>query len=111
MSLEAAVRERLGDLSRLMNTHAGGLELVDIDAEGHVTVGFTGMCTGCPFRPLTLAGTIRPGLLALHGVTSVTAKGSRISVEAEERLAAAIAGSPRSGTWWLPPPDQDPVDA
>lgn len=108
MDLETRVRDRLDYLSRLMNTHAGGLELVELDADGRVTVSFTGMCTGCPFRPLTMAGTIRPGLLTVDGVTSVRAKGSRISEEAEERLAAAIAQSPRAGVWWLGvPPDEN----
>ena len=52
---------------------------------------FTGMCTGCHLRPLTTASTIRPALLSLDGVTAVEIEGSRISAEAEARLAAAFA--------------------
>jgi Fe-S cluster biogenesis protein NfuA len=101
MDLEARVRGRLDDVSRLMNAHAGGLELIDLDDNGGVTVKFTGMCVGCPFRPMTMAGTIRPALLAIEGVESVRATGSRISEEAEERLAAALSDSPRASAWWL----------
>jgi hypothetical protein len=48
------------------------------------------MCTGCHLRPLTTASTIRPALLALDGVEAVEIEGSRISAEAEARLAAAF---------------------
>ena len=53
---------------------------------------FTGMCTGCHLRPLTTASTIRPALLELEGVEAVEIEGSRISAEAEARLAAALVG-------------------
>jgi hypothetical protein len=49
------------------------------------------MCTGCPLRPVTTASTIRPALLELDGVTAVEIEGSRISAEAEARIAAAFA--------------------
>jgi hypothetical protein len=49
------------------------------------------MCTGCHLRPLTTATTVRPALLALPGVEAVEIEGSRISAEAEARLAAALA--------------------
>jgi hypothetical protein len=48
-------------------------------------------CTGCPLRPVTTASTIRPALLELDGVTAVEIEGSRISAEAEARIAAAFA--------------------
>jgi hypothetical protein len=40
---------------------------------------------------VTTASTIRPALLELEGVTAVEVEGSRISAEAEARLAAAFA--------------------
>ena len=83
------VRLRVRELSALLAAHAGGLELAEA-ADSAVTVRFTGMCTGCPARPLTLAATVRPALLAVEGVTSVAAEGSRISEEAEHRLAAFL---------------------
>ena len=64
---------------------------MDVAGDGRVAVRFTGMCTGCPMRPLTTAATVRPVLLELDGVTAVSVEGSRISEEAELRLASALA--------------------
>jgi Fe-S cluster biogenesis protein NfuA len=86
----AAVRRRLEELRPALSAHAGGVELVGVDG-GTVRLRFTGMCTGCHLRPLTTASTIRPALLALDGVDAVEIEGSRISAEAEARLAAAFA--------------------
>lgn len=74
-------------------SHAGGLELAGVGEDGAVTVRFTGMCTGCPYRPLTMAATVRPALLAVGGVTDVQAVGSRISAEAQRRLAGYLEDS------------------
>jgi Fe-S cluster biogenesis protein NfuA len=90
----AAVAARVEELSRLMRTHAGGLDLESVAPDGTVRVRFTGMCTGCTFRPLTMVGTVRPALTAVAGVTRVEAAGARISEEAEERLAQALAATP-----------------
>lgn len=91
--LRPAVERRLAELEALLRTHAGGLELVGVSAAGEVSLRFTGMCCGCPFRPLTTVATIRPALLAVPGVTSVSIPGTRISEEAEERLAAALGAA------------------
>jgi Fe-S cluster biogenesis protein NfuA len=85
-----AVLERLEKLRPALDAHAGGVELVGVE-EGVVRLRFTGMCTGCHLRPLTMASTIRPALLDLEGITAVEAEGSRISAEAEARLADAFA--------------------
>jgi Fe-S cluster biogenesis protein NfuA len=85
-----AVLERLEELRPALDAHAGGVELVGVE-EGVVRLRFTGMCTGCHLRPLTMASTIRPALLDLEGITAVEAEGSRISAEAEARLADAFA--------------------
>jgi Fe-S cluster biogenesis protein NfuA len=86
----AAVLSRLEELRPVLDAHAGGIELVEVD-RGVVRLRFTGMCTGCHLRPLTTASTIRPVLLALDGVTSVEIEGSRVSAEADARLAAAFS--------------------
>jgi Fe-S cluster biogenesis protein NfuA len=88
-----AVEERLDSLRPVLSAHAGGVELVSV-ADGVVRVRYTGMCTGCHLRPLTTAGTVRPALLALDGVTSVEVEGSRISAQAEARLARAFGLEP-----------------
>jgi Fe-S cluster biogenesis protein NfuA len=89
----ALVEQRIGEVNRIMDGHAGAIVLDDISDDGAVRVKFLAMCTACPFRPLTMAGTIRPALLAVPGVTRVEAVGSRISEEAEHRLAKALVGS------------------
>ena len=87
--MTAAVLARLDELRPVLGAHAGGVELVEVD-RGVVRIRYTGMCTGCPLRPLTTASTVRPALLAVDGVESVEVEGSRLSAEAEARLAAAF---------------------
>jgi Fe-S cluster biogenesis protein NfuA len=88
--MASAVLSRIEQLRPALDAHAGGIELVSVE-RGVVRLRFTGMCTGCPLRPVTTASTIRPALLELDGVTAVEVEGSRISAEAEARLAAAFA--------------------
>ena len=88
-----AVLDRLEALRPLLEAHAGGVELVSY-TEGVVRLRYTGMCTGCHLRPVTTASTVRPALLALDGVTEVQVEGSRVSAEAEARLAEAFGGVP-----------------
>ncbi len=93
--MRARVEDRLADVRVALGAHAGGIELVGV-ADGVVTLRYTGMCTGCPLRPLTTASTVRPALQSLAGVTAVEVEGSRISEEAERRLAAYFGGKPLS---------------
>jgi Fe-S cluster biogenesis protein NfuA len=85
-----AIEERLEALRPALDAHAGGVELLEV-RDGLVRLRFTGMCAGCHLRPLTTASTIRPSLLELDEVSEVEIEGSRISAEAEARLAAAFA--------------------
>jgi Fe-S cluster biogenesis protein NfuA len=84
------VARALADLRPVLDAHAGGVELVEFE-RGVVRLRFTGMCTACHLRPLTTVSTLRPALLAVPGVDGVEIEGSRISAEAEARLAAAFA--------------------
>ena len=88
----AEILECMERLRPVLDAHAGGIELVEVDS-GTVRLRFTGMCTGCHLRPLTTASTIRPALLELAGVEAVEIEGSRISAEAEARLAAAFGAA------------------
>jgi Fe-S cluster biogenesis protein NfuA len=95
----------LGRLARQLAWHAGGVELVEVTASGVVELRFTGMCTGCPLRPMTMEATIRPALMSVAGVRDVTAPGARLAQEALTQLRArpapdgrATAGSHRA---WL----------
>jgi Fe-S cluster biogenesis protein NfuA len=90
----AAVERRVEEVSRLLWSHAGGIELDGLEADGQVRVRFTGMCTGCPFRPVTLATTIRPALAEVDAVREVEAAGVRVSEHAARRLAEL------STAWW-----------
>jgi Fe-S cluster biogenesis protein NfuA len=89
----AALDRRIDAVCRLMSAHAGAIELIDVSVQGAVRVRFTGMCTGCPFRPLTMRGTIGPALSEVPGVTAVHADGARISEEAAERLEFYLGAS------------------
>jgi Fe-S cluster biogenesis protein NfuA len=89
---ERTVLERLEELRPVLDAHAGGIELIEVRGST-VRLRFTGMCTGCNLRPLTTVSTIRPALLELTGVDTVEIEGSRISAEAEARLAAAFAAA------------------
>ena len=93
-----AVALRVEELRVVLGAHAGGIELVEV-AGGVARVRYTGMCTGCQLRPLTTVSTVRPALLEVDGVEAVEVEGSRISAEAEARLAAAFGrgGSTVSG--------------
>jgi len=88
----AALDHRLDELRVVLGAHAGGIELVEL-VGGVARVRYTGMCTGCPLRPVTTASTVRPALLGVEGVDELEVEGSRISAEAEARLAAAFARS------------------
>jgi Fe-S cluster biogenesis protein NfuA len=88
----SAVEERVAVLDRLLHAHAGGLELRGVASNGVVSVRYTGMCTGCPLRPLTTAATVRPALLDLPEVRDVVVSGGRTSDEADRRIAAALGG-------------------
>lgn len=96
---QAALNARVAQVSAVMRSHAGGVELVGVSPDGEVELRFTGMCQGCPFRPLTMHATIVPGLSSVPGVTAVRAPGARISEHAVQRLRRAV------GAWHpsLPP--------
>ena len=94
--LRAAVENALESVRPALRAHAGDVEIVSLD-RGSVQLRFLGMCRGCPLRPVTTASTLRPALMAVSGVKEVSVEGSRVSAEAEDRLARAL-GSRGSGT-------------
>src|ERR1700738_1030678 len=92
-----ALENRILEVNRLMRAHAGAIELLDVSEGGEVRVRFVGKCAGCELRPVTMAATVRPGLLAIEGVTRVTATGVRVSDEAELRLAESVGAGRGAG--------------
>jgi Fe-S cluster biogenesis protein NfuA len=92
---DARIAEHVEMLSDFLGQHAGGVTLENVDEDGHVTVRYTGMCTGCLYRPVTMGATIRPFLLDVEGVTGVEAVGSRMNDKANAQLEEDL------GRWWL----------
>ena len=97
-TISEALCRRVDEINLLMRTHAGAIEVVDLSADGVLTVRFVAMCQGCPFRAVTMYGLVKPALEQLPGVTEVRAQGVRISEEAARRAAVAIG----EGAAWLP---------
>ena len=81
---DVALAEAVVRTNRALAAHAGGIELVEVRGE-EVVVRFTGMCTGCAFKPMTMAATVEPMLTAVEGVDSVQALGGRADPEAMAR--------------------------
>ena len=84
---------RVESLNVLIQSHAGGLDLVDVSFDGVVSVRYTGMCAGCDYRPLTTAGTVEPALMDVPGVTRVHVVGARVSDDALARIAETLESS------------------
>jgi len=87
----AALEDAIRWVNGRMRSHGGGIEITAIDG-GAVTVRFVGMCCGCPWKPLTWFGTVHDALIAVPGVESVAAPGTRVSDEAAVRLRRTLAG-------------------
>ena len=77
-------------VNQMMASHAGAIAIDEVGSDS-VKVRFIGMCTGCPARATTMAGTIRPALLAVAGVEQLEIAGYRISDESAARLDALLA--------------------
>jgi Fe-S cluster biogenesis protein NfuA len=87
-----ALEARVALVSRFISQHAGGVEIASVGQRGDVHLQFTGMCMGCPYRPVTMAATVRPALMEIDGVTEVHAVGSRVSEHAERRMREDLEG-------------------
>jgi Fe-S cluster biogenesis protein NfuA len=87
-----AIADALDRVNGVLAAHAGGVRLEDVSEDGAVRLRFTGMCTGCMLKPLTMARIVAPALGEIAGVRRVEAPGTRISEAAQQRLAA-VAGA------------------
>lgn len=89
-----AVRAAVDSLAVALRPHGGGLVLESLDdGPGGATVRlrFTGMCAGCPARPLCHDQTVAPVLRSLPGVAEVVAPGTRVDAAAAARLRRMFA--------------------
>ena len=78
-------------VSRMLAPHGGGVEVIDAGADGTVRLAFTGLCTACWMRPITLENVVGPAFRDLDGVADVQVDGVRISAAAQQRLSQASA--------------------
>lgn len=81
-----AVQRAIDEINVMMESHAGRIVLDRVGDDGAVEVRFDAFCSGCLYRPATMASTIRPRLLQVPGVTRVVAPGARISDAAAQRF-------------------------
>lgn len=78
-------------VSRMLAPHGGGVEVVGAGADGTVRLSFTGLCTACWLRPITLENVVGPAFRDLDGVADVQVDGVRISAQAQARLSQPAA--------------------
>ncbi|MER6401761.1 NifU family protein [Kitasatospora sp. NPDC001603] len=81
-------------LRALLNGHAGGMEITEIDDAGVVDVAFTRACEACPNLPMTFVSTVRNTLLEVPGVTDVRSSDVHASAPALNRIARALGARP-----------------
>ncbi|NIE66903.1 NifU family protein [Burkholderia sp. Ax-1719] len=90
-----AVEGRAKLVTRMLGLHGGGIEVIGFnEASGVVKLSFTGLCTACSMRPMTLESIVRPAFLDLDGVKDVDIDGVRISRFASARLRDASTVPP-----------------
>jgi Fe-S cluster biogenesis protein NfuA len=46
----------------MLSMHGGGVELVEVTADGTVKVRLTGGCSGCPSAQMTLVGVVESAI-------------------------------------------------
>jgi Fe-S cluster biogenesis protein NfuA len=90
---QRAERALDGRVRQVVEAHGGGITL-DVTAPGEVRVNFQGRCAACPSAAITMGSLVRPALLEVEGVTSVTRRGAT-SRFAEERIAKLFSITPR----------------
>ncbi|MBM2614830.1 NifU family protein [Actinoplanes sp. LDG1-06] len=73
-----------GKVRQLVEAHGGGIT-VDVDNEGDAHITFHGRCAACPSAPVTMGSLVRPTLLKIEGVRSVS-RDSTVSPYAEARI-------------------------
>lgn len=52
--LRQRIEEALDEVRPALNADGGGVELIDVTADGKVTVRLSGACGGCPMSQMTL---------------------------------------------------------
>lgn len=89
------IKVRADVISHLLQAHGGGIDVLPSVGSDVLRVRFTGLCTNCCLRPLTMATIVRPLLGDVDGVRSVEVEGMRISDEAMDNLLRDVGGASR----------------
>lgn len=97
-----AVQSAVGLVDRALRAHGGGAHVAafgdgiqDMEhTERHVQLRLTGLCTGCPYWPVTLGVTIEPLLSRELGPVTVSIEGKQVSESTRARLTLLAHHSP-----------------
>lgn len=74
--------------------HGGDVAVVDVTADGDVTVEFAGACKACPLRAVTFVTAVERAFDDVQGVRSVRCESVRVSRFALRRMRELMdAGS------------------
>jgi Fe-S cluster biogenesis protein NfuA len=79
-----------GEIRPLVQSHGGDV-LIESVQDGRVHVRFVAACVGCGLRPVTFGATVRPRLLQVPGVVSVSCEEMELSPAQLDRIAAFAA--------------------
>jgi Fe-S cluster biogenesis protein NfuA len=80
--LDGAVRPAL-------RGHLGGIDALGVDERGRVHVRFTGACTTCAYRKMTLVGAVYPRLAGIAGVEGIACDGVPVTPRELDRMLEA----------------------
>lgn len=81
----SAVLDR--EIRPLVQSHGGDVGIESV-RDGHVAVAFRAACDGCGLRAVTFGATVRPRLLRVAGVRSVTCDAVLLSPARLDAIAA-----------------------
>jgi Fe-S cluster biogenesis protein NfuA len=74
--------------------HLGGIDATAVDEQGRVHVRFTGACTTCAYRKMTLVGAVYPRLAAIDGVEGIACEGVPVTPRELDRMLEAYGMRP-----------------
>ncbi|RFB74944.1 NifU family protein [Methylovirgula sp. 4M-Z18] len=74
--------------------HGGDIEIVNISADGVVSVKLLGACKACPNMAMTYVGPIRTYLMEVEGVAEVRCEQVNASQKSLDRLARRLGSRP-----------------
>jgi Fe-S cluster biogenesis protein NfuA len=76
-------------VSPALRGHLGGIDATGVDEEGRVHVRFTGACTTCAYRKMTLVGAVYPRLASIEGVEGIACEGVPVTRRELDRMLEA----------------------